>query len=766
MKDALRFVPAFRDPIAQSVPHIYLSALPFAPEQSRMAQDFLHNYPRTITVATGRSAYWSPILFVTEHHRRVGAVAFSPDQRYLASCGDDGIMNICDVENGSIISGPFEEQSGSVNSIAFHRNGHRVASGSQAGMVRVWDIKSGDELLCVHEPEGGHLWVAFSNDGKTIASYSLYGVITIWDAESGLPLKSWNAESNLLGVDRKRVRYRGGGQAVVKFSVGDQSVISVTCAGSGYVGIWNVHDGTHEKLFSLGVDNLSAVALSPDGRLIAGGLINGAVRIWPIETVNPSINPEPLEKHGGRVYSLAFSTNGKRLASASWSGTVTVREISTNQMVFMARSVRGSTAALSADGTRLAMGSLEDGTVRTWVLNDAGVSSLSGLTDVPDSRNRDESTSRVQEEDSLLPTIPKEIYGISFSPCGERLVSRSRDGLRVWDANTGELLLEPIKESSVIDVLFSPGGEWIISLSKDGSICKWDMTGKLVFGSSERGGNILWKRLAFLPNSKKMVASASDRVCIWDLGAMEVPMQNILRDASDLSVLSPDGTKIIWGNSELGIRMLSTETRILIPVHFEGLQSLRRTLFSPSGKLLLSFPDNILKVWDVETGEEVASGSFGKINPFSQAISPDDRFITMGDRDGKILVFDIAHSRICGVWPGHVSRVDDITFSLDGKRMGSCSRDRTIRIWDTSDFASSTSGHPLRERYDPYTDECTLENGWVKTATGELLFWVPPSNREGLWRARNMAVIGEVTTRLDLTKFEYGNDWQKCRDST
>jgi hypothetical protein len=59
-----------------------------------------------------------------------------------------------------------------------------------------------------------------------------------------------------------------------------------------------------------------------------------------------------------------------------------------------------------------------------------------------------------------------------------------------------------------------------------------------------------------------------------------------------------------------------------------------------------------------------------------------------------------------------------------------------------------------------------MEDGWILGQNSELLFWVPPSIRAGLWRPRNTAVIGKLlTTRLDLTNFVHGRRWSLCKDS-
>ncbi len=179
--------------------------------------------------------------------------------------------------------------------------------------------------------------------------------------------------------------------------------------------------------------------------------------------------------------------------------------------------------------------------------------------------------------------------------------------------------------------------------------------------------------------------------------------------------------------------------------------------------------DGIIQVWDVETGELVAGPFRGHTQlVHSLAFSPDDHFIVSGSGDRTIRVWDVGtRGLIFGPLYGHAGGVTGVAFSHDGKKMVSCSEDETIRIWDTSDFTALSPDHYPQERCYPgggYTDKCVLQNGWVMRANGELLFWVPPWNRSGLWWPRNTAVIAGVPTKLDLTRFEYGVDWQRCKD--
>ena len=139
-------------PISGSAPHIYLSALPFAPEHSLVTQKFSSRFPNTLTVTEGRSAQWPFTLFTAEHEGSVECLVFSPDEKTFA-CISFGNVYIYDSETGHVISGPFEHESSSSPEYAcFSPNGTHILIGYDDSAI-VWDIERGEEQFRI---EGRH----------------------------------------------------------------------------------------------------------------------------------------------------------------------------------------------------------------------------------------------------------------------------------------------------------------------------------------------------------------------------------------------------------------------------------------------------------------------------------------------------------------------------------------------------------------------------------------------------------------------------------
>ncbi|KAJ6564303.1 WD40-repeat-containing domain protein, partial [Mycena capillaripes] len=186
--DAKRFISFFWEAINQSAPHIYLSALALAPEESKISKRFLHEFPQLVSITKGRMKQW-PNTPLEGHTNWVTSVAFSPDGKRIVSGSYDHTVRIWDAETGAALREPLEGHTNSVTSVAFSPDGNRIVSGSYDATVRIWDAETGAAL---REPLEGHTdWVtsvAFSPDGKRIVSGSYDHTVHIWDAETGAAL--------------------------------------------------------------------------------------------------------------------------------------------------------------------------------------------------------------------------------------------------------------------------------------------------------------------------------------------------------------------------------------------------------------------------------------------------------------------------------------------------------------------------------------------------------------------------------------------------
>jgi WD40 repeat protein len=383
------------------------------------------------------------------HTHAVRGVAFSPDGR-LATAGDDQMVKVWDPENGQELFA-LQGHTDWVRGVAFSPDGKRLASAGEDRMVKVWDAGAGQEVITLR----GHItWVrgvAFSPDGKRLASAGggrddpdrpLPGEVKLWDPKSGQDVRTLKGHTfRVWGVafspDGKRLASAGGDH--------DEKDRPLP----GEVNVWDAKTG--RELLSLAGHNGSVlgVAFSPDGRRLATTGEDQTVRVWDADTGR---EVHTLRGHTDVVTSVAFSPDGRRLASASWDQTVKIWDVEAGQEV---RTLEGRAGwvrgvAFSPDGHRLASAHY-DRVVKVWDA-DTGqeIFTLKGHTNW--------------------------VHGVAFSADGRRLASASEDGtVRVWDAETGqEILTLKGHTNRIYGVVFSPDGRRLASASDDGTVKVWD----------------------------------------------------------------------------------------------------------------------------------------------------------------------------------------------------------------------------------------------------------------------------------------------------
>ena len=208
-----------------------------------------------------------------------------------------------------------------------------------------------------------------------------------------------------------------------------------------------------------------SIAFSPDGKVLASGSRDETVKLWDVASGRQL---RTLSGHGSWVNSIAFSPDGKVLASGSGDKTIKLWDVASGREL---RSLSGHTdwvfsVAFSPDGKVLASGSY-DSTIKLWdVASGSELRTLSGHTD--------------------------KVTSVAFSPDGKVLASGGEDKtIKLWDAASGRELRtlngEPKRQEEnsmaqvegvtnwVHSVAFSPDGKVVASGSQDNTIKFWDV---------------------------------------------------------------------------------------------------------------------------------------------------------------------------------------------------------------------------------------------------------------------------------------------------
>jgi eukaryotic-like serine/threonine-protein kinase len=617
----------------------------------------------------GTVGLWDPatgrrLRLLGRHKHSAFSLAFQPGGHLLASGGDDGDILIWDTRTGSAPR-TLPKGTDTIYALSFSPDGRLLASGHGyppveevdhmrgRGVVRTWDVATGQVLrtLCGHTQNV--MGVAFSPDGRTLASVSGSSLTVPQTASKPGELCLWTTATGKLA--RKLTGHAGPLTGVSYHPNGN---LIATSSWDRTIKLWDARSGDLRQSLAGHQDWVLHVAFSPDGARIATGGADGAIKTWDTASGQELWT---LRGHTKNVTCVTFSPDGRRLASSSSDQTVKLWDATASPEALTWRGTVGPIARIAffPDGHRLLVaGNIEDaaGRVRhrlTILDPDQGMHDAT-LDDANDSQRS------------------RPIDGIAIRPDGRLVASASQRGrIEAWTVPEGRSSFRYDEPSSRFeDVAFSPDG---LRLAAAGQIDARLPNGEPTPNDTNANGLLL-------------VFDLQTARILWRVAGMRT---GIIRDLA----FSLDGQTLATADNTSTITIWDSRTG-RVQRQLRGHNRLVSYLaFSPDGKKLASASwDSTVVVWDLATGRPTTRLHGHMRSVLCVAFSPDDRRLATSSEDQTVRLWDVESGQEVLTLHGHTDIVPTVAFSSDGNRLATAGADGVVLVRQASPASSSGAG--------------------------------------------------------------------------
>ncbi|MBN1656811.1 MAG: protein kinase [Anaerolineae bacterium] len=614
----------------------------------------------------------------------VNSVDFSPDGRWIATASDDGTIKIWDVASRTLLH-TLDESGEYIQTVAISPDGQLLAGGGGHGFVGLWNTDTW-QLTRRLEGHAADTWqLAFSPDGQTLATASADTTVILWDVDSGKP----RVAPLLLSTWPTWLAFSPDGTVLVTRNCAE------TDAGGwclrDRVALWDSATGTLARELDSGKEGMVASLLfyGPDGEFLLTRGSNGQFTQWDGASGEP-IAPLFSGRLGG-LWAMDLSPGGQLLASANLDGTIEVWDMSGELWLETTPAFRfaGGVAGLAyGPGGEWFVAGGEDGQI---VFVDSNTGELLG-------------------EPLLHAALDRpDISALTLHPIDGRLITTHDDGtLHEWVRVEGEGyvdngFLHGVHTYGAVSLAMSVEGEWMATGTVDGRVYAWDAAqNRAILVRTQHQGPV--RQLAFAPDvdgtGPALISGGEDgRLIFWVPGLEPRLSLDAHQGAVHSLAVSADAQWVASGSDEGEIAVWSLESGELRrriahahqgPVLALSLEAGASGGQGSAGSLVSIGADGQLQRWDLDAGSEpVLLLDLGP-EPVWHAAALFGESLVLGGAGGEVRMWNLAGTPQL-TWSGENAGGAVTSLAYDGAWLFAGGEQGAVRAWDLA-ANSSTPG--------------------------------------------------------------------------
>ncbi|MCP3975546.1 MAG: protein kinase [bacterium] len=552
---------------------------------------------------------------------------------------------------------------------------------------------------------GGTVWsLAVTEDGtQLVAATDDERGIQIWDVDTRMRVAEW---SELHDEALREIALSPNGSTLATASLDDT------------VKVWDLASGDLLLTLVGHTNQVWKVDFSPDGERIATGSTDGTARVWNAATgelltridVTPAA-ADPDASGISQVWSVRFSPNGSRLATAGEDGFVRIWDIASaaEALTIVAHTAPAQDIAWFADGERLVSAG-DDGDAAVWdavtgarlgrrLSHDAGLRSVALSSDEASIVTAGVSGEvHLWDAGSLSRTTvmsghPGLIWDVAFLP-GDRLIASAGLGgtINLWDTepSRGAIALE---DHIDLSVGFARGARGI-AFHPDGASFVAAMRALPTTRFSVDSGDVIVELPSAEAHSQYVAYNQAGDV--FAVGRIQDGVVEFFEHGGGSlgTIETGDSVRGLTFDQSGSLLLVGTATGGTLVYQYEGRQLLRElpasdegvrwVVATSDGRAIVAGGDNLAQVWDIDAGTKLDDLPGHESEVRVLALSPDERFVASASGDGEIRVWDLSTYDVALSWTAHDSGIRGLAWHPDGNVLASSGEDTTIRLWDAA----------------------------------------------------------------------------------